>query len=171
MTQSTKGVPATTADATVTTGTVTTTADAVATTAVTLPSAWRLGVPRGGVEVKSFFRDKMAVACIFGLPSILLVLLGSIFGDQAAAQGVTVGQLFTAGMIAGGIMSTSFQYLGISIATERGTGMLKRLFGTPMARTAYFIGKLIQVLICTVAETVLLMAVGVAFYHLHLPTA
>ncbi len=97
-----------------------------------LPGAWRLGLARGGVEVKAFFRDKMAVAFIFALPSILLVLLGSIFGSQAAAHGVTVGQLFTAGMIAGGIMSTSFQYLGISVATERENGMLKRLPGTPM---------------------------------------
>jgi len=135
-----------------------------------LPGVWRLGAARGGVEVKTFFRDKMAVAFIFGLPSILLVLLGSIFGGQAAAQGVTVGQLFTAGMIAGGIMSTSFQYLAISIATEREDGMLKWLSGTPMPRTAYFAGKLVQVMVCTVAETVLLLAVGMLFYHLRLPT-
>jgi ABC-2 type transport system permease protein len=138
--------------------------------ATELPGTWRLGMARGGIEVKAFFRDKMAVAFIFGLPSILLVLLGSIFGSQAAVQGVTVGQLFTAGMIAGGIMSTSFQYLAISIATERENGMLKRLSGTPMPRTAYFAGKLVQVMVCTVAETVLLMAVGMLFYHLHLPT-
>ena len=101
-----------------------------------LPGAWQLGMARGGVEVKTFFRDKMAVAFIFGLPPILLVLLGSIFGSQAAAQGVTVGQLFTAGMIAGGLMSTSFQYLAIAIATERENGMLKRLSGTPRAHRA-----------------------------------
>ena len=136
-----------------------------------LPGVWRLGAARGGVEVKAFFRDKMAVAFIFGLPPILLVLLGSIFGNQAAAQGVTVGQLFTAGMIAGGIMSTSFQYLAIAIATERENGMLKRLSGTPMPRTAYFAGKVVQVMVCTVAETVLLMAVGMLIYHLHLPTS
>jgi len=135
-----------------------------------LPGVWRLGLARGGVEVKAFFRDKMAVAFIFGLPSILLVLLGSIFGSQAAAQGVTVGQLFTAGMIAGGIMSTSFQYLAIGIATERETGMLKRLSGTPMPRASYFAGKVVQVMVCTVAETVLLIAVGMLFYHLRLPT-
>ena len=135
-----------------------------------LPGVWRLGAARGGIEVKMFFRDKMAVAFIFGLPSILLVLLGSIFGSQAAAQGVTVGQLFTAGMIAGGITSTSFQYLAIAIATERENGMLKRLSGTPMPRPAYFTGKVVQVVVCTVAETVLLMSVGMLFYHLHLPT-
>src|SRR5690349_23558910 len=138
--------------------------------ATELPGAWQLALTCGGVEVKAFFRDKMAVAFIFGLPSILLVLLGSIFGGQAAAQGVTVGQLFTAGMIAGGIMSTSFQYLAISIATEREDGMLKRLSGTPMPRTAYFAGKLVQVMVCTVAETVLLIAVGMLLHHLHLPT-
>jgi ABC-2 type transport system permease protein len=136
-----------------------------------LPGVLRVGLGRGRIEVKTFFREKMAVCFIFGLPSILLILLGSIFGSQAAAAGVTIGQLYTAGMIAGGIMATSFQYLGISVATERETGMLKRLFGTPMPRTSYFIGKLIQVLVCTVAETALLITVGVLFYHLHLPTA
>jgi len=138
--------------------------------AAPLPGVWRLGAARGAIEVKAFFRDKMAVAFIFGLPSILLILLGSIFGSQAAAHGVTVGQLFTAGMIAGGIMSTSFQYLAIGIATERETGMLKRLSGTPMPPTAYFAGKVVQVMVCTVSETVLLVAVGMLFYHLHLPT-
>jgi len=138
---------------------------------VPLPGVWRLGLGRGGVELKAFFRDKMAVAFIFGLPSILLILLGAIFGHQAAARGVTVGQLFTAGMIAGGIMATSFQYPAIGIATERETGMLKRLSGTPMPPVAYFMGKVIQVMVCTVAETLLLMAVGVAFYHLHLPVS
>ena len=136
-----------------------------------LPGAWRLGAARGAVEVKAVYRDKMAVAFIFGLPSILLVLLGSIFGSQAAARGVTVGQLFTAGMIAGGIMSTSFQYLAIGIATERENGMLKRLAGTPMPGAAYFAGKVVQVMVCTVAETVLLIAVGMVFYHLHLPAS
>jgi ABC-2 type transport system permease protein len=136
-----------------------------------LPGTWRLGLARGGVEVKAFFRDKAAVVFIFSLPSVLLVLLGSIFGGQAAARGVTVGQLFTAGMIAGGIMSTSFQYLGIGVATERETGLLKRLSGTPMPAAAYFIGKFFQVLMCTAAETVLLMMVGLVFYHLHLPAS
>ena len=69
-------------------------------------------------------------------------------------------------------MSTSFQYLAITIATERENGMLKRLFGTPMPRTAYFVvSKVVQVTVCAVAETALLIAVGMLFYHLHLPTA
>ena len=139
-----------------------------------LPSQWRLAGARAGVELKSFFRDKMAVTFIFALPAILLVLFGSIFGGQAAGpqaaiRGVTVGQLYAAGMIAGGIMATSFQYLGIGLATERENGTLKRLAGTPMPAAAYFAGKVVQVMVCTVAETALLLVVGTLFFPLQLP--
>jgi ABC-2 type transport system permease protein len=140
MPQSTEAAPPTVAAAAVPPTVAAGAPAEAAAAAVALPTLWWLAAARGGVEVKSFFRDKMAVAFIFGLPSILLVLLGSIFGGQAAARGVTVGQLFTAGMIAGGIMSTSFQYLAIGVATERESGMLKRLSGTPMPPAAYFAG-------------------------------
>lgn len=127
---------------------------------------------RGNVELKVFFRDKSTIGFVFALPAILLVLLCAIFGKQAAASGlhgVTVAQLYVAGMTAGGIAATSFQYLGIAIAVERGNGMLKRLSGTPMAPATYFAGKVIQVAVCALAETVILLAVGSAYYHVRLP--
>ncbi|HUA41208.1 MAG TPA: ABC transporter permease [Streptosporangiaceae bacterium] len=136
-----------------------------------LPGAIRTGLTRGRLEVRAFFRERQTVVFVFALPAILLVLLGSIFGKEAAAHGVTVGQLFTAGMIAGGIAATSFQNLGLTIAAERERGTLKRLRGTPMSPAAYFIGKIVQVFVCTIAEVAVLIAVGMAFYHLHLPTS
>jgi ABC-2 type transport system permease protein len=39
-----------------------------------------------------------------------------------------------------------------------------------MPHAAYFIGKIVQVFVCLIAEVTLLMIVGVAFYHLHLPS-
>ena len=136
-----------------------------------LPGAWRSGLGRVGVELKVFFRDKQSVVFVFSLPAVLLVMLGSIFRGQAAAHGLSVGTLFAAGLIGGGIAATSFQYLGIGIATERDQGMLKRLYGTPMNRWAYFIGKTGLVVVCTVAETVLLVAVGMLIDNLRLPTS
>jgi ABC-2 type transport system permease protein len=136
-----------------------------------LPGAVRTGLVRGQLEVRAFFRERQAVVFVFAMPAILLVLLGSIFGSQAAAHGITIGQLFTAGMIAGGIGATSFQNLGLTIAAERERGTLKRLRGTPMAPAAYFIGKVVQVFVCTVAEVLVLVAVGMVFYHLHLPAS
>jgi ABC-2 type transport system permease protein len=137
-----------------------------------LPGVWRAVLARGGTELRVFFRDRSTVGFIVALPAILLVLLASILGTQRAAAGsaVTVGQLYTAGLVAGGIAATSFQYLGIAVALERDNGVLGRLAATPMPHAAYFAGKVIQVLTCAIMETALLLAVGVAFYHVHLPS-
>ena len=136
-----------------------------------LPSLLTTGLSRGRIEVTTFFREREAVVFIFALPAVLLLLLGSIFNSEhVQVPGVTTGQLYAAGMIAGGIAATSFQYLGISVASERDQGMLKRLYGTPLPHAAYFIGKIVQVFVCLIAEVTLLMIVGVAFYHLHLPS-
>ncbi len=136
-----------------------------------LPSLLTTGLSRGRIEVTTFFREREAVVFIFALPAVLLLLLGSIFNSEhVQVPGVTTGQLYAAGMIAGGIAATSFQYLGISVASERDQGLLKRLYGTPLPHAAYFIGKIIQVFVCLIAEVVLLMVVGVAFFHLHLPS-
>ena len=137
-----------------------------------LPSLLTMSLGRGRFELTSFFREREVVVFIFALPAVLLLLLGSIFNNQHVnVPGVTTGQLYAAGMIAGGIMATSFQYLGISVAAERDQGMLKRLYGTPLPHTAYFIGKIIQTFVCLVAEVVLLLIVGVALFHLHLPSS
>ncbi len=136
-----------------------------------LPATWRAIVARGAVELRIFTRDKSTIGFIVALPAILLVLLADIFGSQAAAHGshVTIGQLYTAGLMAGGIAGTSFTYLGVTIAVERQNGNLKRLSATPLPRIAYFAGKIIQVAACALAEAALLLAVGAAFYHVGLP--
>jgi ABC-2 type transport system permease protein len=136
-----------------------------------LPGVWRVGLSRGQVELKAFFRERQSVIFILAMPAVMLVLLGAIFGGQHSGQGVSTGDLYVAGLIAGGVMATSYQNLGISIAIERERFTLKRLRGTPMPAAAYFGGKIIQVLVAAVAEVVVLLAIGLAFYHLRLPAS
>jgi len=137
---------------------------------VRLPSAGRLALKRGALELKGFFRTKGQFIVIFSLPAIMLMLLGAMSGSRVGLPGVTGAQILTAGMIGAGIMGTSFQNLGINIALERHDGTLKRLYGMPMPRTAYFGGKIIQVLVCMIAEVILLITVGVLMFGIHLPT-
>ncbi|GGL11933.1 transport permease protein [Sphaerisporangium melleum] len=137
--------------------------------AARMPSAFRLALARGRLELKSFFRTKGQFIVIFSLPAIMLILLGSMAGRTPGVPGVTGAQLMTAGMIGAGIMSTSFQNLGINIALERDDGTLKRLYGMPTPRIAYFGGKIIQVLVCMVAEVAILVTVGVLLFDVQLP--
>ena len=125
---------------------------------------------RASVELKTFMREREAVVFTFAFPILLLVIFGAIFGRQDVEGGVTFAQVFVAGMIAAGLFASSFQNLAISIPIERDSGALKRLAGTPMPRSAYFAGKIALVAVVAVVQQVLLLAVGVAFYGLSLPT-
>jgi ABC-2 type transport system permease protein len=127
-------------------------------------------VRRGIIELKQFFRQRDAVVFTFSLPAIMLLLLGSIFGDEFEGTAVTASQVFTAGMIAGGVASTTFVNLGIGIAVDRDDGTIKRLLGTPMPRIGYLMGKLVLVLVLTLAEVTILLATGIILFGLQLPS-
>jgi len=137
---------------------------------VNRPSWAFLAIDRAKVELKEFLRSREQMVFIFLFPVMLLVLFGSIFGGQEVAAGVSFGQYFLAGMIASGIMNTGFQSLALGISSDRDADILKRLHGTPMPSTAYFAGKLVQVLFVSIVQIGLLITIGVAFYGVNLPS-
>ena len=137
--------------------------------AAALPSLTRLSLSRTSVELKSFFRRRESVVFTFSLPVVLLIIFGSIFHGTVGHTGVSYRLYFTAGIIASGIMSTTFVNLGISIVLEREDGTLKRLAGTPMPRAAYFAGKALSCLVIAAIEVAIMLGIGVALYGLKLP--
>ncbi|GAA3138904.1 ABC transporter permease [Streptomyces rectiviolaceus] len=136
-----------------------------------LPSTWGLGLHQGALELRQFFRLREQVVFTFAFPIVFLFLFASIFRDDVEGAGITASQLYVAAMIAAGIMSTSFQSLGISIAIERDEKVLRRLRGTPMPPAAYFLGKIWLVLVTGLLETVALLIVGVTLFDVDLPTS
>lgn len=134
-----------------------------------LPNAFSLGVKRAGIEIRQLVRDKEAAVFTFIFPVLLLVVFGLIF-NQDIGNGVKFSQYFVAGMIASGVFYTGFQNLSITIPQERDDGTLKRLEGTPMPKSSYFIGKIGVVLVAYIAQVVLLIIVGKLAFGLDLPT-
>ncbi|MBB2942591.1 ABC-2 type transport system permease protein [Actinoplanes lutulentus] len=126
---------------------------------------------RGHVELLQFFRDKTALVFTFAFPAMLLLLFGTIFGDQYNDAGVSASRVFTASMIAYGVLNTAFVTMGAGLAMDREDGTLKRLRGTPMPVSAYLVGKALLVLALSLAETALLLLVGVLVFDMPLPDA
>ena len=143
-----------------------TAADATERALPSLPSVYRT---RASVELKEFFRQRESVVFTLAFPVILLVVFGAVL-DYDIGHGVVFTQYFMAGIIAAGILGASLQNMAISIATERSDGTLKSLVGTPMPKSAYFVGKIVQVLAVTVLIIVILLTVGVAAYGVDLPS-
>jgi ABC-2 type transport system permease protein len=136
-----------------------------------LPTTAANGVSRGWVEILQFLRDRTAVIFTFAFPAMLLLLFGTIFGDSYDEPGVSASQVYSASMIAYGILSTAFVTMGSGVALDREDGTLKRLHGTPITPTAYVIGKLILVLVLSVAEVAVLILVGVLVFDMPVPDA
>ena len=134
-----------------------------------LPGALSIGIKRGGLEIKQFLRQKESVVFTLLFPLILLAIFGSVFSETIAPN-VTFSQYFVAGMIASALVNTGFQQIAIFIPVERDLGALKRLRGTPMPASSYFIGKAIVVTVSMIAQVVLLLIAGVAFFGVNLPT-
>ena len=108
------------------------------------PSMWKLGLLRGNIEIRQFMRQRESVVFTIAFPLILLAIFGSVF-SESIAPGVTFSQYFE-------------------------FGSLKRLRGTPMAAASYFIGKSILVFVTMIIQVILLLAAGVAFFGVDLPT-
>ncbi|MET7424185.1 ABC transporter permease [Dactylosporangium sp. NPDC005555] len=134
---------------------------------MTMPSTLAMGRSRGFVEVLQLIRQKDAVIFTFAFPALLTILLGFIFSTPVMpGSSTTHSQVFAAGMIAYGILSTAFISMGVGIAVDREDGTLKRLRGTPVTAGAYFIGKIVLVLFAALFEVALLLLVGTLLFDL-----
>lgn len=135
------------------------------------PSWWSMTADRTVVELKEFLRSREQMVFIFFFPMMFLALFGAIFNtDDLYGTGVSFGQYFLAGMIASGMLNTGFQSLAISISIDRSEDVLKRIYATPLPPTAYFSGKILQVLIVSVVQIALLILMGVLMYDVELPS-
>lgn len=137
-------------------------------------NATTLGLARTRIELKQFFREKDAVIFVFAFPIIMLGLFSLVFGGDdnriGTGAGVDFALYFLPGMLAAGVMLTSFQSLAIAISAEREDGTLKRLRGTPMPPMAYFLGKVGLVLATSVTQAAVLLAYAAGMFRVDLPT-
>ncbi|MFE6389638.1 ABC transporter permease [Nocardiopsis dassonvillei] len=133
-----------------------------------LPGALRFGLSRGWLEIREFAHEWESVIFTFSLPALILVMFSSIF-DGMFDMGMPAVDYYLPGLVAMGLMSVSFQQLGLGIANERERGGLRRLRGTPMPPTAYFVGKTVVVLFLALGQLVLLLGVAVLAFGARMP--
>ncbi len=134
-----------------------------------------LGLDRTRVELKQYAREKEAVFFNFLFPILMLGLFSVIFSGQfddpeSKAIDLNAGRMFLPGMIAAGVLLTSFQTMALAVAVERDDGTLKRIRSTPLPPVAYFLGKIGLVAVTSVAQAVVLLAIAKFAFHVTLPT-
>lgn len=134
----------------------------------------RLSFERTRIELKTFFRTPEQVFFTFLLPVLFVVIFSTIFSGAIdgppGAEQVQFAQYFVPGMIATGVVSATFASLAMTVAGEQHDGLLRRLSGTPLPRSAYFAGKIGLALVTSFLDVVLILGIGVVLYGVNLPT-
>jgi ABC-2 type transport system permease protein len=139
--------------------------------------AFRLGASRTVYELRSYFRAGDAVFFTFLFPVVMLAIfsiafdgLGKVGAAPDGSGGISQAAYYLPGMIAAGILLSGVQNLGVDIATERGDGTLKRLAGTPFPVASYFLGKMGQVFVSSLAQIAILLLLARFAFNVSLPT-
>ena len=138
-----------------------------------LPSTLKVGFSRIIYEVKNYFKTPDSMIFNFAFPLLMLSIFTLAFGsleiEIPGVRTVYSADFYLPAMLALGVFISGAQNLGIDIAIERNDGTLKRLAGSPISPTSYFIGKFGQVLITGTVQAVLILLLASLVFGAVLP--
>ena len=106
-----------------------------------------------------FWRNREAAFFSFLFPIILLVLLGSVYGDEEI-EGVKGSTYLQAGLLGYGVAATAYASLAITLVIRREAGLLKRVRGTPLSSGIYLAAVIGSLLIDIALQAVLQVLIG-----------
>lgn len=122
------------------------------------------------VQQLLFWRNREAAFFSFLFPIILLVLLGSVYGDEPI-EGVKAATYLLVGLLGYGVAATAFASLAITLVVRREAGLLKRVRGTPLRPAAYLAAVIGSMVIVIALQVVAQLLIGVYLLNADWPAA
>ena len=124
-------------------------------------------------EQRAYWRNRGRGIFTFVFPIMFLVIFASLDkGQTIASRGnIAFNDFFVPGILAYGIIATTFVNLAIGTAILRDQGILKRMQGTPLPRWAYVLARIGSASIVMLMMTAVVLGLGVAAYGLHVRAA
>lgn len=110
-------------------------------------------------QQRLFWRSRESAFFTFLLPILLLVLLGSVYGNEEI-DGVRAAPYLVAGLIGYGVVATTFAGLAINLVIRRESGVLKRVRGTPLPGATYLGAVLVSEVIVIAIQVIAQILIG-----------
>ena len=122
-------------------------------------------------EQRSYWRNRGRGILVFAFPLMFLVIFGALDKGQTVStrDGIPYDDFFVPGILAYGVIATTFVNMAISTAILRDEGILKRMQGTPLPRWAYVAARIGSTLMIVGAITALTLILGVTAFGVTLP--
>jgi ABC-2 type transport system permease protein len=112
------------------------------------------------VQQLLFWRNREAAFFSFLFPILLLVLIGSVYGDEPI-DGVDSATYLLVGLLGFGIASNAFTGLAITLVVRREAGLLKRVRGTPLGPGLYLAAVIGSTVVIIALQVVAQLLLGV----------
>jgi ABC-2 type transport system permease protein len=122
------------------------------------------------VQQLLFWRNREAAFFSFLFPIILLVLLGSVYGDEPI-EGVKAATYLLVGLLGYGVAATAFASLAITLVIRREAGLLKRVRGTPLPPATYLAAVIGSMVLVIALQVVAQLLIGVYLLDARWPAA
>jgi ABC-2 type transport system permease protein len=120
-------------------------------------------------EQRAYWRNRGRGIFTFVFPLMFLVIFASL--DKGAhissRGGIPYDDFFVPGILAYGVIATTYVNMAIGTAILRDQGVLKRMQGTPLPLWAYVAARIGSTIVIVLAMTVLTVGLGVVGYGVH----
>ena len=124
------------------------------------------------VETKLLMREPMTWVIAVVLPSVILVILGSILGTgepDPALGGHRFMDVFIPSLVVITLATLSVNTFTVRLATYREKGVLRRLSTSPAHPAALLVAQALIYVVTAIIAVALLMAIGHGAFHVPLP--
>src|SRR5690348_10140648 len=114
-------------------------------------------------EQRSYWRNRGRGIFTFVFPLMFLVIFASINQGKHLSEigGIPYDDFFVPGILAYGIIATTYVNMAIGTAVLRDEGILKRMQGTPLPRWAYVAARIGSTFLIVAAITIVTLGLGV----------
>jgi ABC-2 type transport system permease protein len=135
----------------------------------------RLVLIQAGYGLRTLARNPRVIVFTIAFPVVLLVLFDAIFADGdattilASGEQISTDAYFTAGIIAYAIMMSSFSTLAIGLTTQRESGQLKRLRGTPLPSWTFIAAQVLRAVVLVAGMVIVLLLIGHFAFDVPIP--
>jgi ABC-2 type transport system permease protein len=121
-------------------------------------------------EQRAYWRNRGRGIFTFVFPLMFLVIFASLDKSRTISSrgGLPYDDFFVPGILAYGVIATTFVNMAISTAILRDQGVLKRMQGTPLPRWAYVAARIGSTIVIVGLMTALVVGLGAVAYGVHL---
>jgi ABC-2 type transport system permease protein len=121
-------------------------------------------------EQRAYWRNRGRGIFTFVFPIMFLVIFASLDkGQTISSRGnIAFNDFFVPGILAYGIIATTFVNLAIGTAILRDQGILKRMQATPLPRWAYVLARIGSATVIMLLMSAVVLGLGAAAYGLQL---